>query len=783
MLRNYIILSVFWVVGFTFLPVQSALAQPTAYRGVIDLRDYHFDRDDPVELTGDWQFYWQQLLNPGEDPSKRPELVTMPHLWNEDARYDHFGFGTYQLSILLPKDSPPLALTIPDMYTAYKLFFNGELIASNGIVGSDEESSTPRWEPLTIPLDNTDDRSVEILLQISNFDHSKGGIRLPIIIGRQDRLLHDREIELGYDFLLTGMLLIGGFYFLALYYFGRSETAILTFALFCITYSYRAIGTELYPLHFILPDIPWLVTAKLEYISLFMSAALFGKFIHQLYPNETHHFVINPFNYVLYAFSIGTLLLPAYYFTVFIIFFFGMLGAYILYASWVFIQAWLHHRVGSQYSLIGVLVIFIVFIYDLLEYFVLIDENLFFTFVGYMAFFVMQSLTLTNRFSYTLEKAKETAEAASVAKTHFLSTMGHELRTPLNAVIGFSELLLDSKSDEEKKQFATTIKKSGENLLGIINNILDFTKIESEDLVLDKKPTHVPNLLADTVRMLGSLTDSKKVQLSFRYDDGLSQFIEADPARLRQILINLIGNAIKFTDEGEISVQVTSTSSIAEKGQILFIIKDTGIGIPDDKLDLLFDRFSQLDGDRSRKYGGTGLGLAITKLLIEGMGGRIWVQSEVGKGTTFYFTIKANFIDSVAEPEVNNDLELDSIRTNLNILIVEDNKINQTVAVKVLERFGFAADVAENGIEAIELVKQHPYDLILMDMNMPGMDGLEATGHINNMTDLDPKPVIIAMTANATLEDKADCFNAGMVDFIPKPITLASMRAALIKWF
>ena len=179
------------------------------FHNPIDLRDYHFDRDDPVELTGDWQFYWQQLLNPGEDPSKRPELVTMPHLWNEDARYDHFGFGTYQLSILLPKDSPPLALTIPDMYTAYKLFFNGELIASNGIVGSDEESSTPRWEPLTIPLDNTDDRSVEILLQISNFDHSKGGIRLPIIIGRQDRLLHDRGREI-FDNIVSLMLYSAG---------------------------------------------------------------------------------------------------------------------------------------------------------------------------------------------------------------------------------------------------------------------------------------------------------------------------------------------------------------------------------------------------------------------------------------------------------------------------------------------------------------------------------------------------------------------------------------------
>ncbi len=767
-----------------FLPVQG-LSQPVVQRGVLDLTNYNLDASDPIKLNGEWQFFWKELIQPGDPIRKMPELVPFPHLWNEYSELGSFGYATYKMKILLPREYPNLALTIPDMYSAYQLFIGNELIASNGIVGTSKENYSPKWVPATIPLNQFESNEIDITLHISNFHHSKGGIRLPILIGEEEQLQRTREVELGYIFVLTGALLMGGLFFIGLYSFGKTEKVILYFALFCFVYSYRIIGTELYPLHFLIPGLPWIVAIKLEYISLYLSASLFGIFIKFLYPEDVSKYIMNGFSFVLFSFSAAALLLPPFYFTYIINSFFVLLTVYIIYSSYALVRARLNKRVGSEFALASLGVVFIVFVYDLLEYFVLVEENLFINFVGYISFFFLQSLTLSNRFSYTLYKAKEQAETASTAKTHFLSTMGHELRTPLNAVIGFSELILDSKSEEEKTQFARTIKRSGENLLNIINNILDFTKIESSDVELEYKPTHIPTLLADIVKMLGSLTDPKKVKLSFRFDDSLSNYIEVDDTRLRQILINLIGNAIKFTDEGEISVQVTTTESISEKGQILFIVKDTGIGIPEGKMSLLFDRFSQIEAERNRRYGGTGLGLAISKRLIEGMGGRIWVQSKEGAGTTFYFTITSksipeNEIEKLEKPKISPQI---LPKKDISILVVEDNLINQKVVLKVLERIGFSAEIANNGFEAVEMVQEKSYDLVFMDMEMPEMDGIEATIKIRDLGEKAFSPTIIAMTANASTEDKKRCFDAGMQDFVSKPITLQTTESVLLKWF
>lgn len=761
-------------------------AQPIIQRGILDLSSYNFEKNTEIPLNGEWQFFWNELIEPSQPINKIPSIVTFPHLWNNDNELSSFGYATYKIKILLPKTYSKLALTIPDMYSSYRLYFNGRIVAENGIVGTSKENYTPKWLPITVPLDRFESNSIDVILQVANFDHYKGGVRLPIILGNEEVLQQNREIELGYTFVLTGSLIMGALFFFGLYSFGRQEKTILFFALFCLVYSYRIIGTELYPLHFLLPNLPWILTLKLEYISLYLSASLFGMFIKNLYPNEASKYIMSGFNYTFLLFSLAALVLPAFYFTSLINYFFVLLAAYILYTIFVLIRAFINKRVGSLFALASICVVFVVFVYDLFEYFVILEENLFINFTGYISFFFLQSLTLSNRFSHTLNEAKENAESASVAKTHFLSTMGHELRTPLNAVIGLSELLLDSKSEKEKMQFATTIKRSGENLLSIINNILDFTKIESSDVELEYTPTHVPYLIADIIKMLGSLTDPKKVKLSFRFDDSLPEYIKTDATRLRQILINLIGNAIKFTDKGEISIQVTTTESISAKGQILFIVKDTGIGIPEDKMSLLFDRFSQIDADRNRRYGGTGLGLAISKRLIEGMGGRIWVQSKKDSGTTFYFTIESNPVSKSERNELEEKLKpkksSESLK-NISILAVEDNLINQKVVLKVLERLGYTAEVANNGFEAVQKVQEKSFDLIFMDMEMPEMDGIEATLKIKELGEKAHSPIIIAMTANATTEDKARCFEAGMVDFISKPITLATTESVLLKWF
>ncbi|RNC85975.1 MAG: response regulator [Balneola sp.] len=762
------------------------MAQPIIERGVLDLSDYDFENSEPIPLSGEWQFFWNELLEPGAPISTIPELVPMPQLWTNNDAYPSFGFATYRLKILLPDNYPELAVHMPDVYTSYALYVNDELISENGKVGTTKEEFSPFWLPLTESIGPFDKQEIDITLHIANFEHRKGGIKDPLILGSSEQLKKNHQTELGYDFLLTGSLIMAALFFFALFFFGRDDKTILYFSLYCLVYSYRVVGTDSYSIHFLFTDLPWLLTVKIEYLALYLSCIFFGLYVKHLYPEDGIKYVIDAFTAVFSIFSLGSLLLPAIYFTSTINLFFVILCFYVLYVSFVMVKATINKRPGSNFAFSSVILLLFIFVVDSLDYFVVMEEKLVISFISYIAFFFLQSLTLSYQFSNTLKVAKEEAESASIAKTHFLSTMGHELRTPLNAVIGFSELLLESKSNTEKTDYAKTIKKSGENLLSIINNILDFTKLESSDIELDYAPTHIPTMLAETVKVLGSLTDPKKVKLSFRFDDSLSDYIETDEARLKQILINLIGNAIKFTDQGEISVQVTTTESISEKNQILFIVKDTGIGVPENKMSLLFDRFSQINADRNRKYGGTGLGLAISKRLIEGLGGRIWVQSKVGVGTTFYFTITPRPVSKKILTELKaqeTKAILEQPREDISILVVEDNPINQKVAQKVLERLGFNSDLASNGFEAVEKVQEKQYNLVLMDMEMPEMDGIEATEHIIKLGDKAWNPLIIAITANVSAEDRVRCFEAGMRDFISKPITLSSMETTLTKWF
>ncbi len=760
--------------------------QPSIERGVLDLSNYDFEKSGAIKLQGEWQFFWNELLPPEAPMRSAPELVPMPHLWHEYDDLSSFGYATYRLKILLPDNYPKLAVHVPDVYTAYALYIDDQLISRNGVVATSKEEYSPFWLPLTESIGPFEGNEIDITLQIANFDHRRGGIKDPLIFGEEEKLKRAHQTELGYDFLLTGSLIMAALFFFALFFFGRDEMAILYFSLFCLVYSYRVVGTDSYSIHFLFTNLPWIITTKIEYLSLYLSSAFFGLYVKNLYPEDGIKYVMNAFIAVFGIFGVGCILLPTIYITSTINLFFIILCSYVTYICFIMIRAKMNKRPGSNFAFSSMVLLLFVFIVDSLDYFIVLEEKLVISFISYIAFFFLQSLSLSYQFSNTLKVAKEEAETASVAKTHFLSTMGHELRTPLNAVIGFSELLLESKSEKEKTDYAKTIKKSGENLLSIINNILDFTKLESSDVELDYSPTHIPTMLAETVKVLGSLTDPKKVTLSFRFDDSLSDYIETDEARLKQVLINLIGNAIKFTDEGEISVQVTTTESISEKNQILFIVKDTGIGVPESKMKLLFDRFSQINADRNRKYGGTGLGLAISKRLIEGLGGRIWVQSQEGAGTTFYFTITPHPVSKkvIAELESKKRGEVSQQpRENISILIVEDNPINQKVAEKVLERLGFSSDIASNGFEAVEKVQQKEYNLVLMDMEMPEMDGIEATEHIIKLGAKASNPIIIAITANVSAEDRARCFEAGMRDFISKPITLGAMETSLAKWF
>jgi PAS domain S-box-containing protein len=387
---------------------------------------------------------------------------------------------------------------------------------------------------------------------------------------------------------------------------------------------------------------------------------------------------------------------------------------------------------------------------------------------------VARDVTAQKRFENELIEAKSTAEherqiaeEAVKAKQQFLSNMSHEIRTPMNAIIGFTNVMLKTDLSAKQKEYITAIKTSGDDLIVLINDILDLAKVNAGKMTFEKTPFKLESSISSMLQLFETKIQEKSLVLIKEYDPNIPEVLIGDPARLNQIILNLISNAVKFTTKGKITISVLLLTQDEGKASIKFAVSDTGIGIEENKIANIFENFQQATSDTTRLYGGTGLGLAIVKQLVEPQGGTIHVESKINKGSTFSFIL--SFQKTVNKAESAQKItDLNTKIKNIKILVAEDMALNQLLMRTILEDFGFECDIASNGKLAVEKLEKNSYDIILMDLQMPEMNGFEATKYIRNS--LNSKIPIIALTADVTTVDLSKCEEAGMDDYISKPV-------------
>jgi signal transduction histidine kinase/ActR/RegA family two-component response regulator len=388
-----------------------------------------------------------------------------------------------------------------------------------------------------------------------------------------------------------------------------------------------------------------------------------------------------------------------------------------------------------------------------------------------------------SRFRYedALKAARQEAEAANRAKSLMLANTSHELRTPMSGVLGFADLLAATELSAEQAGYVETIRSCGSALLTLVNDILDLSKLEAGKMDLESRPVDLRVLVERVVSLMAVQVSGKPVRLSFVFDADVPRRILGDEARLRQVLVNLLGNAIKFTARGEVSVKVWNERGAGGPRRIEFAVEDTGPGIAPEDQHRIFDSFTQVDASVSRKYGGTGLGLAVSKALVNRMGGSLWVESQLGAGATFHFAVFAPVAEEAQAP--SQPAKRMPVRPAelppLSIVVADDSDVVRKATLTMLRLIGHEAASASSGDELLERLRREQYDVILMDVQMPGMDGLETTRRIRRNLPPDRQPHIVALTAAAFVEDRKRCLDAGMDDYISKPVSMDELAQLL----
>ncbi|TGN11870.1 ATP-binding protein [Leptospira ilyithenensis] len=830
--KNYFLLLILFVSFFSCKIATSSHLD--AINGTTDLSAWE-PNQGLVNLKGDWEFCWDELIPPGSKESiwkeKCQGYFPVPSFWKfykiKGENLPIFGKATYRLKLRLPRDSKiNYGLFWTEIMSAFEIFINSRSVVKIGRTGDSFQTMKPDLKPGVAYLGNLPEEA-EIVIWVSNFNHENHGFWEPLYFGKWESIARQHTEFVMKDIASCSAIIIIGLYHLIIYLSRLRSKEYLLFGLFCIVMGIRQLNFETHTFYYLFPNFEFDSYIRFLFGVIYLIGILMITLYDLLFPEDIPKLLTNGLRIIFTSF-LFTLFLPVSVFTHFAAYLFGFLAFVLILYIPFFIRALLRKREGAALMLFAYSITAITLLNDLLFNFGIIHTG-FISHFGVLLFIFIQAIILSKKITKTLQEkenlverlgeileeknkthtelmnlkeyqkyelelqvrlrteeyeiAKQIAETANNAKSQFLATMSHEIRTPMNGILGIAELLKMTSLTKDQGQYLKMLQDSGQSLLTILNDILDYSKLEAGKIELLETDFSWKILLELVEGIFKYQAEKKNVKFEVTFDPDFIYLAHGDENRIKQVLFNIISNAVKFTETGEIKIRISSEKENTGNWiQYKVSVADTGIGIPEDKMNSLFQRFTQLDSSISRKYGGTGLGLAISKKITDAMGGELEAKRNDPIGTSFEFRIRLlpNQVSRVLRSE--DSVDLSELPSNTNILIAEDDPTNLFLFSKFLKKLNVRHDLARDGREAVDKAKTNAFHLIFMDINMPNLDGIGASEEILKDISINPKPIIVAVSADAFQEDREKCFKAGMSSFLPKPFQKRDIEQALYEW-
>jgi two-component system sensor histidine kinase ChiS len=781
---SIILMVVVFICLFSFFKPGAQNIYPV--NGLLDLQNWDGRRDGILNLSGGWDFYWQRFLSHHDVATGSPAThvtVEVPSVWNSykinGQNLPGFGFGTYLLKVVNAPVGKALALRIPVFATAYELYIDDRLVSSNGKAAKDKENFLPQFKPQEVEFTPVS-KNFEIIIRVANFTYAQGGMCYTINLGTAEQIRSMVKTIADRDLFLFGALIITIFYYLIFFsLLQRDDKSGLYFVLICILLAGLTAISGDFLIYRLIPSISFEAIMAIYYIVLcwiWVCVAFANK---EIFPEENSKQVLRAVLVYTAGMTLLILLTPiSFYSRLFYIIITAafLIGGYCIFTSTV---AFLRGKKSSLTILLGMLTVIVCGVHD-----IFFHSNA--SHLGIIIVLLIQFFLLARTFAETFKSVNELSQKLlklDKIKDEFLANTSHELRTPLNGILAITETMLrgsEGEINDSQKRSLALIAGSGRRLANLVNDLLDYSKLKHGDIRLNIKPIRTDGLIMTVVDVFQQLSKSKEIEILADLPAGMPAVL-ADENRVVQILYNLLGNAVKFTTRGYIEVSAQVSGSVLE-----ICVKDTGEGIPAEKLADIFKSFEQVDTSLTRKYGGTGLGLSITKHLVELHGGGIRVKSDPGKGSAFYFTLP---LAKESAPENVIELALPELAVTVieesmppikkeaakggQLLLVDDDPVNLQATPTLLRIGGFGVTAVNSGKAALEELsharsRARDYSLVILDVMMPEMSGYEVCQKIREHKNQLELPVLM-LTAKTAVSDIIVGFKAGANDYLAKP--------------